>query len=156
VDLPIPDSIKPYLNFFHPILMWVLLALTLYALYLGMQARRTRTAEGDLKKELIKGKFATKHFQFGSIILAFMVLGSIGGMTVTYINNDKLFVGPHLIAGLGMTGAIALSASLAPFMQRGNDLARYAHIALNMVVVGLFGWQAITGTEIVQKILSNL
>ena len=84
-----------------------------------------------------------------------MVLGTIGGMAVTYINNGKLFFGPHLIVGLVMTGIIAVSASLVPFMQKGNTVARSAHITLNIALVGLFGWQAVTGTQIVQKILSN-
>jgi len=42
------------LNFIHPILMWILLGVSIYALYLGVQVRRTRTA-GELKKELIRG-----------------------------------------------------------------------------------------------------
>ncbi len=156
MELPIPESIKPWLNFFHPALMWVLLALSFYALYLGIQIRRTRSAEGDTKKELIKGKFNLKHHQIGSLILALMVLGSIGAMAVTYINNNKLFVGPHLLAGLGMTGMIAVSASLTPFMQKGADWARYTHIALNVTIVGLFSWQAFTGLEILQRIISDL
>jgi hypothetical protein len=137
-------------------LMWVLLAITLYALYLGIQVQRTRYADGDLKKDLIKGRYNVKHYQIGSILLACMVIGSISGMAVTYINNGKLFVGPHLLAGLGMTGLIALSASLSPFMQKGQNWARFTHIALNVVLLGLFGWQAITGVEIVQRIVSKM
>lgn len=156
MDLPIPASIKPWLNFFHPLLMWVLLGLSIYAMYLGIQIRRTREAQGDVKKELIKGKFNLKHHQIGSVLLAFMVLGTIGGMGVTYINNGKLFVGPHLLAGLGMTGMIAVSASLTPFMQKGADWARYTHIFLNVALLGLFGWQAVTGIEIVQRIISKM
>jgi hypothetical protein len=152
----IPTDIKPYLNFIHPPLMWILLATTLYAAYLGFQIRKTRSATGDEKKELIKGKFAIRHHQIGSIVLAVMVLGSIGGMTVTYINNGKLFVGPHLLAGLGMTGLIAVSASLSPYMQKGADWARYSHITINLVLVGLFGWQALSGVEILQRIISKM
>jgi hypothetical protein len=136
-------------------MMWGLLALTLYAGYLGVQIRRTRAASGDEKKELIKGKFNLRHHQMGAGLLAFMVLGTIGGMAVTYVNNGKLFFGPHLLVGLAMTGLVATSAALVPFMQRGNDAARYTHITLNGLLVGLFGWQAVTGTQIVQKILDN-
>ena len=156
MDLPIPASIKPWLNFFHPLLMWVLLGLSVYAMYLGVQIRRTREAQGDTKKELIKGKFNLKHHQIGSLLLALMVLGTIGGMGVTYINNGKLFVGPHLLAGLGMTGMIAVSASLTPYMQKGADWARASHIALNTLILGLFAWQAVTGMEIVQRIISKM
>ena len=55
-----------------------------------------------------------------------------------------------------MTGIIATSAALVPYMQKGNDLARYTHITLNITLLGLFGWQAVTGMQIVQKILDNL
>jgi len=152
----IPESIKFWSQFFHPVFMWVLLAASIYALYLGIKVRKTRTAEGETKKELIKGKFNVKHYQVGSILLALMVVGCIGGMAVTYINNGKLFFGAHLLVGLAMTGLIAMSASLAPFMQKGQDWARYSHIALNVTLVGLFGWQAVSGMEIVQKILDKM
>nr|WP_290227137.1 DUF4079 domain-containing protein [Trichocoleus desertorum] len=154
MSFEIPASTKFWLNFLHPIMMWVLLAIALYATYLGFQWRRTRKAEGDEKKELVKGRFNVRHYQFGSLMLAVMVIGTLGGMAVTYINNGKLFVGPHLLAGLGMTGMIAVSASLSPLMQKGNDLARYTHIAINIVLLGLFSWQAVTGVQIVQRILS--
>jgi len=155
MDLGALEPLKPYLDFFHPIFMWVVLAISLYALYLGLKIRETRSAEGDAKKELIKGKFNIRHHQLGSALLALMVLGSIGGMGATYISNGKLFVGPHLLVGLGMTGMIATSASLVPFMQKGNETARSAHIALNVILVGLFGWQAFTGVQIVQLLIEN-
>jgi hypothetical protein len=156
MNLTIPESVKVWSQFFHPTIMWVILALSIYALYLGIQVQRTRYADGDLKKELIKGRYNVKHYQIGSVLLALMVVGAIGGMAVTYINNGKLFVGPHLLAGLGMTAIIAMSASLSPFMQKGQNWARFTHIALNVVLLGLFGWQAITGVEIVQRIVSKM
>lgn len=150
------QSLKVWSQFLHPLLMWVLLALTIYALYLGMQVRKTRSAQGDEKKELIKGKYNIKHYQIGSLVLALMVLGSLGAMGATYINSGKLFVNPHLLAGLSMTGMIAISASLSPFMQKGQDWARNTHILLNTIIVGLFGWQAITGMGIVKKIIERM
>lgn len=150
------DTFQPWINFVHPLAMWVLLAITLYAMYLGVQARRTRLADAETRKDLIKGKFALKHHQVGAVLMAIMVLGTIGGMGATYITNGKLFVGPHLLAGLGMAGLITTSAALVPFMQKGNETARLTHISLNVILVGLFGWQAITGMQIVQRLLSNL
>jgi Ni,Fe-hydrogenase I cytochrome b subunit len=148
-------ALKPYLSFFHPVTMWVLLALAFYTLYLGVQVRRTRLAEGEPKKELIKGRFAVRHHQIGSIFLALIVMGAIGGITVTYINNGKIFIGPHLFAGLGMVGLVSTSAALVPFMQKHNWV-RSVHVSLNMVLLGLFGWQALTGIQIVQNILSKM
>lgn len=156
MNLEIPASVKVWSQFIHPSIMWVLLAMTIYALYLGIQVQRTRYAEGDVKKELIKGRYNVKHYQIGSVLLALMIIGSLGGMAVTYINNGKLFFGSHLLAGLGMTGLIATSASLSPFMQKGQNWARFTHIALNVVLLGLFGWQAVTGVEIVQRIISKM
>jgi uncharacterized membrane protein len=155
MNFEIPQTAKFWLNFIHPTVMWLLFAFTLYAMYLGFQARRTRTADADTRKALIQGKFQIKHYQVGSILLAVMVLGTLGGMAVTYINNGKLFVSPHLIVGLTMTGLVASSAALSPLMQKGHDWARYLHIALNTTLVGLFGWQAVTGMDIVQRIINK-
>jgi len=149
------SALKPYLSFLHPIMMWILLGIAIYAMYLGVQSRRTRLAEGDVKKEMIKGKFAIRHHQIGSIVLALMVLGAIGGIVVTYITRGKIYINTHLFAGLGMAGAIAISAALVPFMQK-HDWVRNVHILINMVVMGLFGWQALTGIQIVQKILASM
>jgi uncharacterized membrane protein len=156
MNLEIPESVKVWSQFIHPVLMWVLLVISVYALYLGLKIQQTRNAEGDTKKELIKGRYNVKHYQVGSVLLGLMVIGAIAALGVTYINNGKLFVGPHLLAGLGMTGLIAVSASLSPFMQKGNNWARFTHIALNIVLLGLFGWQAITGMQIVERIISKM
>jgi len=156
MNFEIPEAVKTWSQFGHPIIMWILLGTTVYALYLGIQWRRTRNADKEEKKELVKKNFNTRHYQVGSLLLAFMVLGTIGGMAVTYINNGKLFFGPHLLVGLGMTGIIATAAAMVPFMQKGNDFARYTHIALNVVLLGLFGWQAVTGMQIVQRIISKM
>jgi hypothetical protein len=149
-----PD-LKFGLNFFHPLLMWVLFATTVYAAYLGFKWRKARTGDSETKKELLKEKYNQKHYLVGSILLGLMVTGTVGGMAVTYINNGKLFVGPHLLAGLGMTSMIALSAALSPLMQKGQEWARYTHIGLNMGLLGLFGWQALTGVQILQRIVSS-
>lgn len=155
MSLELTPKIEFLLNFIHPILMWFLLGVSIYALYLGIQVRRTRTAEGEVKKELIKGRYNVRHYQIGSIILALMVIGAIAAMAVTYYNNQKLFFGPHLLVGLGMTAIIAVSASLSPFMQKGQDWARYTHILLNAALLALFSWQAVSGVQIIQNILSK-
>lgn len=156
MSLEIPQGVKTWSQFGHPILMWVLLGMTVYALYLGIQSSKIRSADKETRKELIQKNVGQRHHQIGSIILALMVLGNIGGMAVTYINNGKLFFGSHLLAGLGMTSLIAVSASLVPYMQKGNSLARNTHVSLNVVLLGLFGWQAFTGMQIVQKIVDRI
>lgn len=154
--LEIPESVKIYSQFGHPLMMWLLFATAVYAMWLGFQSRQIRSAEKEKRQELIKKDVKGKHFILGSVLLSLMVLGTIGGMAVTYINNGKLFVGPHLLVGLAMTGLIAVAAALVPWMQKGNEVARVVHITLNISLIGLFGWQAVTGMDIVQKILSRM
>jgi nitrate reductase gamma subunit len=84
-----------------------------------------------------------------------MVLGCIGGLAVTWANNGKLFVGPHLLVGLAMTALVAVAASLSPLMQQGNLVARKVHVGLNMSLMTLFLWQAVSGMQIVNKILTG-
>ena len=153
--MELSPSVKYGLNFVHPILMWGLLLVSLYAAYLGLQVQRTRSAQGEQKKELIKGRYNVRHYQIGSLLLGFMVAGSVAAMGVTYINNGKLFVGPHLLIGLGMTVLIAFSASLSPFMQKGANWARMTHILINFTILGLFTYQAFSGVQIVQRIISK-
>jgi ABC-type transport system involved in cytochrome c biogenesis permease subunit len=151
--LAIPTELPLVVSFLHPLLMWALLGLSLYSMVLGIKAKKTRTGTPEQRKELIKGQFGKRHFLFGSLLLALMVLGTVGGMAVTYVNNGKLFVGPHLLVALGMVSLIAVAAALAPLMQAGNEWARKAHVGLNMTLVTLFLWQAVTGMQIVNKLL---
>ncbi len=156
MDWHLPAWLDVALPFFHPVLMWIAFGMALYALYLGIQSRRLRSSEGEVKKALIKGKFAQRHYQLGSWFLVLMVAGSTGGMAATYIKNGKLFVGPHLLVGLGLTVLVAMAAALAPALQKGQSWARSLHILLNVGVLGLLGWQAATGVEIVQRIVSQM
>lgn len=153
------DAVAPFplplpLSLLHPLMMWVLLGLSGYAMVLGIKAKKTRTADAETRKELIKGQFARRHYLFGSAVLAVMVLGCLGGLAVTWANNGKLFVGPHLLVGLGMTALVAVAAALSPLMQQGNLIARKIHVGLNMSLMTLFLWQAVSGMQIVNKILS--
>ena len=150
-----PEALAYNLNFLHPLLMWVLFGLSGYAMVLGTKAKKTRTADAETRKQLIKGHFAKRHFQIGGALLALMVLGTFGGMAVTYLNNGKLFVGPHLLVGIGMTCLVALAVALIPMIQQGNLLARKAHVGLNMLMMTLFLWQAVSGMQILNKIWEN-
>ncbi|KGN56398.1 uncharacterized protein LOC101206421 [Cucumis sativus] len=104
------------------------------------------------RKELIKGSFRDRHFNAGSILLGFGVLEAIGGGVNTWFRTGKLFPGPHLFAGAGITVLWALAAALVPAMQKGNETARNLHIALNTLNVLLFIWQIPTGIDIVLKV----
>ena len=118
-----PETLAYNLNFVHPLLMWLLLALSGYGMWLGIKAKKTRTADAETRKTLIKGQYARRHFQVGGLMLALMVLGTFGGMAVTYLNNGKLFVGPHLHQ-VGKGAAVATHPWVAPVAQCQCALAR--------------------------------
>ena len=150
-----PEALPYYLNFLHPLMMWGLLALSGYGLWLGIKAKKIRTGTPEERKKLISGQFGKRHYQIGSLLLAFMVLGTFGGMAVTYLNNGKWFVGPHLLVGIGMASLVAVAAALTPLMQQGHVIARKVHVGLNMTLMSLFLWQAVSGMQIVAKIWEN-
>ncbi|THU58486.1 hypothetical protein C4D60_Mb03t14790 [Musa balbisiana] len=104
------------------------------------------------RKALLKGSYRERHFNAGSILLAFGVLEAVGGCLNTWFRTGKLFPGPHLFAGAGITVLWALAAALVPAMQKGNETARNLHIALNGLNVLLFVWQIPTGIDIVFKV----
>eukprot|EP00271_Cylindrocystis_brebissonii_P012144 TRINITY_DN30277_c0_g1_i1.p1 TRINITY_DN30277_c0_g1~~TRINITY_DN30277_c0_g1_i1.p1 ORF type:complete len:293 (-),score=55.67 TRINITY_DN30277_c0_g1_i1:423-1301(-) len=167
----------------HPIVMGSLFVFTLWAGYLGYQWRRVRTigdeisalkkqipaaTEGapespltaevtkltEVRKELVKGGFRDRHFNAGSILLGTGVAISVAGAINTWTRTGKLFPGPHLFAGAAITVLWALAAALVPAMQKGDENARSAHIALNTINVLLFVWQIPTGLEIVEKVFN--
>ncbi|KMZ58472.1 hypothetical protein ZOSMA_76G00280 [Zostera marina] len=104
------------------------------------------------RKKLIKGSYKDRHFNAGSILLSLGVLEAVGGCLNTWVRTGKLFPGPHLFAGAGITVLWAAAAALVPAMQRGNETARNLHIAVNSVNVLLFLWQIPTGFDIVLKV----
>jgi Protein of unknown function (DUF4079) len=72
---------------------------------------------------------------------------------LVYTHIQQLFPGPHLYAGAGIVVAWAIAASLVQQMQKGNEAARIAHITINFGILGFFGWQVVTGLQIVEKVL---
>jgi len=104
------------------------------------------------RKELVAGGFKDKHNNVGSLLLAFGTALAVEGGMNTYLRTGKLSPGPHLYAGMGIVCLWAAAAGLVPEMQRGNEKARNAHIALNAVNLALFTWQIPTGLEIVGKV----
>jgi hypothetical protein len=93
------------------------------------------------RKELMAESPREKHFNWGSLLLALGVAIAIEGPVNTYLRTGKLFPGPHLYAGAGIVVLWAAAAACVPQMQKGNDTARSAHIALNAINMGLFAWQ---------------
>lgn len=143
------------LSFIHPVVMWGLLALMLYSGYLGFKASQIRKVDADERKAMIPLHYGQRHAALGRWIVAVTVLGSLGGLTVTYLNNGKLIVAPHLFVGGSVVVLVLATAALTQPLQRGKDWARGLHVGLNGLILVLFGWQAITGIAIVNKLLSD-
>ena len=93
------------------------------------------------RKDLASNDFRDKHYQVGSVVLGLGTAFAIEGPVNTFIRAQKLFPGPHLYAGAGIVVAWAMAASLVPLMSKGNDAARYGHMAFNIFALGLFTWQ---------------
>lgn len=107
------------------------------------------------RKDLLSANLKDKHHLTGSILLGGGVTVSILGAFNTYMRAGKLFPGPHLYAGMGITILWAIAASLVPAMQKGNATARNAHIIANIINIGLFAWQIPTGIEITLKVIEK-
>lgn len=104
------------------------------------------------RKELAKGGFRDKHNAMGSLLLGLGVTMTAEGCFNTFLRTGKLFPGPHLYGGMGITVLWAMAAALVPEMQKGNNTARNLHIGLNVANVLLFVSQVPSGLEIVDKV----
>eukprot|EP00877_Chromochloris_zofingiensis_P001096 jgi/Chrzof1/10988/Cz05g19210.t1 len=104
------------------------------------------------RKDLVAGGYRDKHYYTGALLLGFGTVIAIEGCLNTWFRTGKLFPGPHLFAGAGIVALWAAAAALVPAMQKGDDNARNAHIALNALNLTLFAWQLPTGWEIVLKV----
>jgi len=107
------------------------------------------------RKALAGDNLRDKHYQVGSVILGLGTAFAIEGPVNTFLRAQKLFPGPHLYAGAGVVVAWAMAASLVPQMSKGKDWARTAHIAMNVLAIGLFTWQLPTGWQITMKVLEK-
>jgi hypothetical protein len=99
------------------------------------------------RKELAGSDLKAKHYQVGSVILGLGTAFAIEGPVNTFLRAQKLFPGPHLYAGAGVVVCWAMAASLVPLMGKGNDAARYGHMAFNVLALGLFTWQLVRPTR---------
>jgi len=104
------------------------------------------------RSELVSGKFKDRHYQISSLLLGGGIFFTVYGVFNTWFRAEKLFPGPHLFAGAAICVGWALAAACVPFMEKGSEIARNLHIALNVVILALFAWQLPTGFEIAMKV----
>ena len=89
------------------------------------------------RKSLIGMNLRDKHYTTGSTLLGVGVGVAILGAFNTYMRVGKLFPGPHLYAGMAVTGLWAASAALVPEMQKGNNYARTGTTSEQQHVISL-------------------
>ena len=58
------------------------------------------------------GNYKDRHFNVGSLLLAFGVMLSLEGAVNTFMRTGKLYPGPHLYVGGAITLLWALAAAL--------------------------------------------
>ncbi|CAK0867823.1 unnamed protein product, partial [Prorocentrum cordatum] len=114
--------------------------------------RADRHAEGARRRQ-VQGPFEDRHHQISSLLLGGGIFFTAYGTFNTFFRAEKLFPGPHLYAGVGICVIWALAAACVPWMEKGNETARTAHIGLNVICFLLFTWQLFTGFEIFLKVL---
>lgn len=137
----------------HPLVMWLLVGTTLYTFNLGYQSRQIRNVGVEERKALVEARVTERHFKTSSLLFCLVTLATFGGMANTYTRADKLFPGAHLYAGLGIIAVMSVMTALVPYMQRGKNWARDAHLGAAVGVTVLFAWQAKSGMGIVFKLL---
>jgi hypothetical protein len=71
-------------------------------------------------------------------------------MIILVITRSNSFVswGEHILHFLPNPTLLVTSAALVPFMQK-DYWVRSIHVSLNLVLLRLFDWQAVTGVQIV-------
>eukprot|EP01039_Chlorochromonas_danica_P005023 gene5022-5515_t len=107
------------------------------------------------RKSLQGANLKEKHYNVGSLLLGAGVSISFFGALNTYWSTGEIFPDVHLFVGMAITILWALAAALVPYMQRGNGVARTAHIGLNTLNLVLFTCQIPTGFDIVQEVWKN-
>lgn len=105
------------------------------------------------RKELQDGKFKDRHSQISALLLGGGIFFTVYGVFNTWFRAEKLFPGPHLFAGAAICVIWAMAAACVPWMEKGNETARVAHIGLNVICASLFAWQLFTGFEIFLKVI---
>ena len=107
------------------------------------------------RKKLADAGFRDQHWNWGALILALGVGIAIEGPANTYMRLGKLVPGPHLYSAGFIVALWAMGSAMIPYMQRGNEAARYAHIGINLGIIALFIYQVPTGLQITQKVRND-
>lgn len=129
------------------------------------------------RKSLQGANLKEKHYNVGSLLLGAGVSISFFGALNTYWSTGEIFPDVHLFVGMAITilwacecsflsfemfllfdcydWCFPVAAALVPYMQRGNGIARSAHIGLNALNLVLFTCQIPTGFDIAQEVWKN-
>jgi Protein of unknown function (DUF4079) len=60
-----------------------------------------------------------------------------------------------MFVGAGLVSLWAMAVATVPRMIKGSDTARKMLVSANVVGIGLFGWQVVTGIPILLEVLDS-
>ena len=160
---------------FHPVYFLILYLVSMAAAYQGLQHRRSREllteiqiltrnnpqdpiiSELKLKRDtILKESPKDKHVSLTSLILGSGTASALFGGLSTFFRQGTIYPDVHLFGGLSMVIIWALTASLAPYMAKGSDIARNLHIVLNVIGLLIFTSQIYSGLEVAINIYNNV
>jgi Protein of unknown function (DUF4079) len=155
-----------YAGMVHPVAFLAFYVFAVLTAYEGYKWRELRTVSKDARdpslaaidKAALEVKLTglktsskdskNKHKAMGAVLLGSGVtLGLEGGLS-SYWRVGELYPGDHLFAGLTLCAIWSIGYALAPWMEKGDEIARNIHVAINVIGLLLFTWQVGTGLEI--------
>lgn len=159
----------------HPLYFLGLYATSIAAAFQGIKWRKARgiikqikdlreTSDAtlqvmELQKErdrLLSDNPKDKHVSLGSLILGSGIAMALEGALSTFWRVGELFPDVHLFSGLALVIIWASSYSLAPLMVKGNETARNAHFALNVLGLLIFTSQILSGWDIMINVWNEV
>lgn len=161
----------------HPIYLLGLYGVSITAAFHGLRYRKARKLSKEIAKlqsnpntellpqlstmkqkrdRIMSSNPKDKHVSLGSLILGSGTAMGIEGALSTYWRVGEIFPDPHLIGGLSMIIIWCVSYALTPFMQQGNEIARFGHVGLNMIGLLIFTLQIFNGWEIMLNVYNGV
>jgi hypothetical protein len=135
----------------HPVVQALTGLLALYVLRLGL----SRFAARHLGKTTAFQW--DRHVLLGRIVVLVWAAGALGGLAVTYVVYGKIFPESlHFRVGLLVLPVLLVTWLSGTWLNRHRNQSRIlpvVHMANNVLLLVLFGMQAVTGLGIVQSAL---
>ncbi|MFZ7127376.1 MAG: DUF4079 family protein [Desulfobacterales bacterium] len=135
----------------HPIVQGLTALLAIYVLALGLSRFAARHLGMNTKFQW------NRHVAMGKIVVIVWAAGALGGLAVTYLTYGKVFTESlHFRIGLLILPVLLVTWITGTRMDRNRNQSNVLpviHLANNVLLLILAGFQAVTGLGIVQNAL---